>query len=424
MRRLLVIPGLVIALGVSARAEPIETAVTIEVASDGSGNYRTLREAVASAPDEHPGWVVIHVGPGTYREALSIPPEKHHLLILGSGRDQTSIEWDRSTWDSEGRWVAEPVLTNRADDVVLRALAIRNLADEPGGSGGMWDAAVRNHGDRLILADVLARGDNDTLLLYGPGAGGSAGRVYVRDSHVQGRGDFIASFASVFLERVRLERIRDRGHFLFQAGSPTVPTALVVRDSVFTGATSDPVWPFGVSNLYDYADVYLIDNVLRHNAGANRPLVHLHAGSQAAHATIRYAGLRQALSNLRPLRLDAYSVPGPLGTPRLEVPVGENASGEPILAELTGPQAASVTPAWLFGDWDPRVEEPRFACEDRLDNDGDGGIDFDGAGVTTPDPQCTAGTWPTESAVISGCGLGVELALLLPILFLARNRRP
>ncbi len=65
-------------------------------------------------------------------------------------------------------------------------------------------------------------------------------------------------------------------------------------------------------------------------------------------------------------------------------------------------------------------EDP--ACNDGIDNDGDGGIDFDGAGVANADPQCSAGSWPTEGAVISGCGLGVELALLLPILFLGRHR--
>lgn len=59
------------------------------------------------------------------------------------------------------------------------------------------------------------------------------------------------------------------------------------------------------------------------------------------------------------------------------------------------------------------------ACSDGIDNDGDGGIDFDG---DPPDPQCgkPSQTWEERQ----GCGLGVELGLLAPLLgHLARRRR-
>ena len=63
------------------------------------------------------------------------------------------------------------------------------------------------------------------------------------------------------------------------------------------------------------------------------------------------------------------------------------------------------------------------ACFDGLDNDGDGRIDVDGAGGT-PDPDCTDAFDPTEQpATGSGCGIGPELALLLPLLAAARARR-
>jgi hypothetical protein len=37
-------------------------------------------------------------------------------------------------------------------------------------------------------------------------------------------------------------------------------------------------------------------------------------------------------------------------------------------------------------------------CDDGLDNDGDGLIDWDGAGVAHPDPECTTATTATEAA--------------------------
>jgi hypothetical protein len=62
-------------------------------------------------------------------------------------------------------------------------------------------------------------------------------------------------------------------------------------------------------------------------------------------------------------------------------------------------------------------------CNDGIDNEFDGKIDFDGglcAGhvpVTAPDPECTSAATPTgEAPPASGCGLGPELTFLLPLL--------
>jgi subtilisin len=64
------------------------------------------------------------------------------------------------------------------------------------------------------------------------------------------------------------------------------------------------------------------------------------------------------------------------------------------------------------------------ACFDGLDNDGDGRVDVDGDGGTA-DPDCADGFDATEQALAaSGCGIGPELALALPLLArLGRARR-
>ncbi len=65
------------------------------------------------------------------------------------------------------------------------------------------------------------------------------------------------------------------------------------------------------------------------------------------------------------------------------------------------------------------VENP--ACDDDLDNDGDTKIDWDGgAGMGTPDPQCTTGYG--SEVPPGGCGLGVELAIALPLIRVLRRR--
>src|SRR4029450_14022974 len=60
----------------------------------------------------------------------------------------------------------------------------------------------------------------------------------------------------------------------------------------------------------------------------------------------------------------------------------------------------------------PRPHEP--ACDDGVDNDDDGRVDWDGGGVAAADPQCTAASHDREAP--PACGLGYELALVLPLL--------
>ena len=71
---------------------------------------------------------------------------------------------------------------------------------------------------------------------------------------------------------------------------------------------------------------------------------------------------------------------------------------------------------------DPNAPAELTQCQDGVNNDGQTGTDFDGGaaagGPVDPDgadPQCVGRPWHDRERVRS-CGLGFELALLLPLL--------
>uniref|UniRef100_A0A5B6YMU6 Pectinesterase n=1 Tax=Davidia involucrata TaxID=16924 RepID=A0A5B6YMU6_DAVIN len=63
----------------------------VVVAQDGSGDYRTVREAVASAPDKSKNRYVIYVKRGTYKENVEVGKKKKNVIIVGDGMDLTII---------------------------------------------------------------------------------------------------------------------------------------------------------------------------------------------------------------------------------------------------------------------------------------------------------------------------------------------
>lgn len=78
------------------------------------------------------------------------------------------------------------------------------------------------------------------------------------------------------------------------------------------------------------------------------------------------------------------------------------------------------------GGGDPACQSPTSPreasqCDDDVDNDGDGKIDWDGGVLAaTPDPQCADKPWRNNEKP-NTCGLGAELALLLPVLAALRR---
>ncbi|CAL5046521.1 unnamed protein product [Urochloa decumbens] len=142
--------------GNSAGQPAAETVIT--VAKDGTGNFRTVGEAVAAAPNSSQARTVIRVKAGTYEENVEVPPYKTNVALVGDGRETTVITGSRSAADGwttyrtatfgvsgEGFLARDVTFRNTAGAAKGQAVALRVNAD----LAAFYRCAVESHQDAL-----------------------------------------------------------------------------------------------------------------------------------------------------------------------------------------------------------------------------------------------------------------------------------
>lgn len=173
----------------------------VVVAADGSGKYRTIREAVDACPqitsDTGRRWTIF-VKAGTYRELLYVQREKRFISIVGEDAARTTLTFDlfNDYPGPDGRIIATfrtPTLIVDADDFTVENLTVENSAGPKGQA-----LALRVDGDRAVFRRCRFVGWQDTMLV-------NRGRHYFEDCYVTGAVDFIFGGATAWFERCHLE---------------------------------------------------------------------------------------------------------------------------------------------------------------------------------------------------------------------------
>ncbi|KAK4415781.1 Pectinesterase 1 [Sesamum alatum] len=97
------------------------------VASDGSGNYSTIRDAIAAAPNMSTNVYKIKIMAGVYKENVLIPREKIKIMLIGDGMNSTIITGSRNFVDGFSTFESA-TLTVLGDKFLARDLTISNTA--------------------------------------------------------------------------------------------------------------------------------------------------------------------------------------------------------------------------------------------------------------------------------------------------------
>ncbi|XVF25991.1 hypothetical protein REPUB_Repub13aG0262000 [Reevesia pubescens] len=174
------------------QALPNEIKVNVVVAKDGSGNYKTLGEAVVSAPDKSMTRYIIHVKQGNYKENVEIGKKKKNLTIVGDGMDSTIITGSLNVIEGSTTFKSATVAAV-GDGFMAQDIWFQNTA----GPQKHQAVALRVGADQSVINRCKIDAYQDTLYAH-------SNRQFYRDSYITGTVDFIFGNAAVVFQNCNL----------------------------------------------------------------------------------------------------------------------------------------------------------------------------------------------------------------------------
>ena len=215
-----------------SQSAPTKTQTDITVALDGSGQFKSVQDAIMSVPAGSPtNHVVIHIKPGTYKELIYIQHEKRFFHLVGEDAAKTIL-----TYDLNANIVGpngKPIGTFRtpstlidADDFTAENITFENSAGPVGQA-----LAIRVDGDRATFRRCRFLGWQDTILL-------NRGRQYFEDCYITGHVDFIFGAATAFFERCHIHCLRS-GYITAASTYDYHPYGFVFSNCKITGENAE-----------------------------------------------------------------------------------------------------------------------------------------------------------------------------------------
>ena len=191
-----------------AMAQATQYPKDITVAQDGSGNYKTIQEAVNSVRDLGSVRVTIHIKKGVYHEKLVIPTWKTSISLIGEDKVNTIITnndysgeaypggKDVSGKDKFNTFNSYTVLV-QGNDFIAENLTIENTAGRVGQA-----VALHVEGDRCLIKNCKLLGNQDTLY-----TATEKSRQLYQDCYIEGTTDFIFGEATVVFQNCTIKNL-------------------------------------------------------------------------------------------------------------------------------------------------------------------------------------------------------------------------
>ena len=224
--------GLLLFLACIGTVQAQQKQDTIVVARDGTGEYRTIQEAVEAVRAFMDYTVTIYIKDGLYKEKLVIPSWVKNVQLVGESAEGTIITYDdHANIDKMGTFSTYTVKVE-GNDITFKNLTIENNAAPLGQA-----VALHTEGDRLMFIHCRLLGNQDTIY-----TGREGTRLLFTDCYIEGTTDFIFGPATALFERCTIHS--KRNSYITAASTPeNVEFGYVFKNCKLTAAP-------GVTKVY------------------------------------------------------------------------------------------------------------------------------------------------------------------------------
>ena len=172
---------------------------TLVVSRDGTGDFRTLQEAVESARAFMDYTVTIYVKNGVYKEKVIVPSWVENIDIIGEDRDKTIITYDDHANINKMGTFRTYTVKVEGSDITFKNLTIENNAAQLGQA-----VALHTESDRLKFINCRILGNQDTIY-----TGAKFTRLYFKDCYIDGTTDFIFGPSTALFENCMIHSKRN-----------------------------------------------------------------------------------------------------------------------------------------------------------------------------------------------------------------------
>ncbi|KAL5727451.1 pectinesterase [Ranunculus cassubicifolius] len=152
----------------------------VTVAKDGSGQFKTIQEAVNSYPKKHQGRYIIYVKKGIYQEYVTIDSKTHNIYMYGDGAKETIVTGNRNYKIMGIKTSQTATFSVMGNGFMAKAMGFQNTA----GPQGHQAVALLTKGDYAAFYDCVFEGYQDTLYYQ-------ANKSFYRNCVISGTVDFI-----------------------------------------------------------------------------------------------------------------------------------------------------------------------------------------------------------------------------------------
>lgn len=205
----------------------------IKVASDGSGDYKTVQAALDAVPMKNKKPITIFIKNGIYKEKLLLDSTKNFVSITGEDKFNTILTYDDHTGKVSPKGDTINTRTSwsfkiLADDFTASNITFQNDAGFNAGQA----VALESNGDKAVFNNCRVLGFQDILLINGANS-----RQYFLNCYLEGTTDFIFGSSTAWFEKCHIHS-KKNSHITAASTPKEKKYGYIFNDCILTGDTA------------------------------------------------------------------------------------------------------------------------------------------------------------------------------------------